>query len=239
MIGEIAKPAYVAVMRAARMVLRPLGLLRWLEGRGGLWSRWMRSLFAIHDIDDMVHLDLPWWTIRAIDEADAFLAQRPGARVFEFGSGASTLWLAKRAAEVISVDHDPGWHELVKTRLSDSKHVTLLMRPADRDATDPMYHSEKAGYRGQGFQAYATEIERQDGQFDLIVIDGRARPACLRHALGKRAPGGLILFDNSGRARYRAAIEGAGLDVRRLGGLTVALPVADETTLLSGPDDGV
>ncbi|MEM7668603.1 MAG: class I SAM-dependent methyltransferase [Pseudomonadota bacterium] len=232
MIDRIAKSAYVAVMRVARGVVKPLGLLGWLERRKGQTARWLRSLFAIHDIDDMVRLDLPWWTFRAIDAAENFLAGRPDARVFEFGSGASTLWLAKRAAGVISVDHDAGWHDLVRGRLPETGNVTLVMRPADPGAPDPAYLSEKSGYGGQSFQAYASEIDHHEGLFDLIVIDGRARVACLRHALAKRAPGGMILFDNSGRARYRDAIDGSGLAVRRLGGLTVALPVGDETTLL-------
>lgn len=235
MIGSLAKSAYVRVMRVLRALVRPLGLLGWLEGRKGRTARWLRSLFAIHDIDDMVRLDLPWWTFDALDEMDAFLAARPGARVFEFGSGASTLWLAKRAGSVVSVDHDPGWFDLVAARLADSPHVTLVKRPADA-VSDPDYTSGKEGYGGQSFRAYASEIDRQEGLFDVIVIDGRARSACLRHAANRLTPGGVILFDNSARKRYRAAIEGAGLRVRRLGGLTAALPVADETTLLHAAD---
>ena len=34
---------------------------------------------------------------------------RPDFRVFEYGSGGSSLWWAGLVAEVISVKHDPGW----------------------------------------------------------------------------------------------------------------------------------
>ena len=34
----------------------------------------------------------------------------PGATVFEYGSGHSTLWLAGLGADVVSVEHDEGWY---------------------------------------------------------------------------------------------------------------------------------
>lgn len=40
------------------------------------------------------------------------------ADVWEYGSGGSTLWLAERAASVISIEDDPDWHLAVATALS-------------------------------------------------------------------------------------------------------------------------
>jgi hypothetical protein len=43
----------------------------------------------------------------------------------------------------------------------------------------------------------------------------------------------LIVFDNSRRRRYRAAITGSGLEERVLRGLVPTLPYPDQTSLLT------
>ena len=67
---------------------------------------------------------------------------------------------------------------------------------------------------------------------DVIVIDGRAREACLAVAAPRLKLDGLIVFDNSHRARYERAISASGLRERRLPGLTPTLPYPDRTSLL-------
>ncbi len=229
------KSAYVGAARQARGLAERAGLLAWLDARRDQRTAlWVRSLFAIHDIDAMVALDLPWWTFDAIDAADAFLAARPGARVFEYGSGASTIWLGRRAGHVVSVDHDAPWHDIVKRFAAAMPQIALRMVPPDAvpDA-DPRYRSEKPGWRDRSFRAYVHAIDDEPGDFDMIVIDGRNRAACLEHSKDRLAPGGMIVFDNSSRSRYRAAIAGSGLHRAETRGLTACLPYPDATTLLT------
>lgn len=237
----IAKTGYVGLARGLERVSARVGLLGWLDRRreSSRLAHWARSLFAIHDLDGLVALDVPWWSYAAIAEVERALAARPGARVFEYGSGASTIWLARRAGTVTSVEHHAGWHARVARKIAAMPGLApvdlRLVPPDPAGAADPRYRSDKAGEAGQGFAAYARAIETGDNApYDLIVIDGRARAACLAHARDRLAPGGMIVFDNSGRTRYRAAIAGAGLRARRLRGLTPALPYPDETTLLDG-----
>ena len=227
------KRAYVASLRAVRPIAAQIGLLDALErraeaSRGALW---LRSLFAIYDIEDMAALDLPWWTLAGVEEADRFLKSRSSARVFEYGSGASTLWLARRAASVVSIEHDSPWYDIVSKRLAGHGNATVRLIEADAK-TVPGYVSEKDGWEGRSFRQYASAIDGEHGQFDLIVVDGRARPACLAHAVKKLAPDGMILFDNSSRNRYRKAIAASGLAARTYRGMTACLPYPDETTVL-------
>ncbi len=226
----LIRSLYVRLMRALRTVLKPIGVLRFLETRQGRWAHWLRSLFAIYDIDDMVYLDIPWWTFDAIDEVDAFLAHRPGARVFEWGSGASTVWLGKRAGEVISVEHDTAWAEQVARRIAAFDHVHLNIAAA---ADSGRIASSKFGFEGQYFDVYVAKIDAFDGVFDLIVIDGRAREACLSRAISRLSPGGMILFDDFKRQRYQIAAAQQKLHIRRLEGLAACLPLPDSTALLS------
>ncbi len=85
---------------------------------------------------------------------------------------------------------------------------------------------------GLDFSDYVGQIGTVGGEFDLIVIDGRAREACLAAALGHLAPDGVIVFDNTFRRRYRAAVEAAPVTETRYRGLTPTLPYPDATSLI-------
>jgi precorrin-6B methylase 2 len=230
----VAKRGYVSLMRAARGALEPLGLGKApVTASEHRYRHWLQSLLAIYDIDALIRLDVPWWTYDAIEKVEAFLEDRPGARVFEWGSGASTVWLAKRAGSVVSIDHDAPWVEFSAPRLAEQGNARVELVPADAQPDpDPRFLSGKAGYAGQTFRAYVEAIDRHEGRFDLIVIDGRARAACLDKAVERLARGGLIVFDNSHRARYRKAIAASGLRAKVTRGLVPSLPLPDQTTLL-------
>lgn len=234
-----AKQAYVGTMRLARPVAQWLGLLNRLNAAAAdnRWAHFLRSLFAIHDIDGLIELDVPWWTYGAIDEIEAFLRSHPKARVFEYGSGASTVWLGKRAGSVKSVEHDKNWHTLVSQRLcrercSGNTDYRLIEATPASPGTDPLYLSEKPGYAGLSFEDYAKAILHEDGLFDVIVIDGRARGACLRHAVDRLSEDGIIVFDNSKRQRYQEPMGTCGLQAQIYRGLTPSLPYSEETTVL-------
>ena len=226
------KRAYVACVRTLRPIADRLGLLAFLQRRSSRsrTALWLRSLFAIYDLKDMTGLDLPWWTLSAVKEADAFLKRRGSAKVFEYGSGASTIWLARRAASVVSVEKDLCLHGAVQAMNGPYTNARVGHKEAESVPVHG-YISEKEGYEGRSFRYYASAID-EAGLFDLIVIDGRARAACLRHSLKHLAPGGIIIFDNSGRERYRSAIKASGLSARTYRGMTACLPYPDETTIL-------
>jgi hypothetical protein len=226
------RSAYVGLIRGIRAPMTHLGALKWLERHSNRDSaRWARSLFAIYDIDDMTRLDLPWWTLKATRIVDQFLRDRGGARVFEYGSGASTVFLARRASTVESVEHDKDWWQRLQPVLTPFGGANCrLVEP--RKSHSPQYASLKRGHTGLEFHEYVHAIDLTTGDFDLIVIDGRCRSRCLEVAVPRLRQGGMIVFDNSARSRYRASIAACGLHPVRTRGLTAALPYPDQTTLL-------
>ena len=238
--ATIAKRGYVKGMRLVRGIVQPrFGGAKPVPLHRHRYRHWLQSLLAIHDIDALIRLDVPWWTYDAIARVEAFLAARPGARVFEYGSGASTVWLAKRAGSVVSVDHDAEWIDFSRPRLAELGNANVELVTADAVSdVDPRYHSGKPGYRGASFRSYVHAIGRWPGRFDLIVIDGRARAACLATAVERLADDGMIVFDNSHRARYRDAIGRCGLQAAVTRGLVPSLPLPDQTTLLRRPPSG-
>lgn len=228
-----AKGLWVGAARAIRGVLRATGVLVLLD-RAASRSRmllWLRTWLSIYDLADLSRFDVPWWTFEAADAVEEFLRERPDARVFEWGAGASTLWLARRTGSVTSVEHDLEWAAKLEPLLPDNATVRLVT-PRGTDA--PVVGSARPGCEELDFGAYVDAIDDEPGSFDLIVIDGRAREACLEAALGRLADGGLVVFDNVERERYRAALDRhPELAVRWTGGRTPALPYPSRTALVS------
>jgi len=226
------KTVFIRVVRAIRVLLRLTGLLRLLD-RLAARSRtvlWVRSWLSVYDVEDLLALDVPWWTFAAADRVEAFLADRPGCRVFEWGSGASTVWLGRRCGTVISVEHDARWAERMLEALPSNARLRLV-EPAPGAAVP----SAKPGFAGLDFADYVDAIDDVAGPLDLIVIDGRAREACLDRAVERLADGGLIVLDNVDRARYRQAIarHGQRVEVQWTRGRTPALPYPTRTALIS------
>jgi hypothetical protein len=231
-----AKRAYVAAARAAGRGVSKIGI-----GRSGPPPRdhrlahWAYSLTRIHNSSEMIKIDVPWWTYGAIDEIERWLSARSRpVRVFEYGSGASTVWLARRADEVYSVEHEAGFAANMAPILDTLANVDLIVIEPE-----PCEHAQvpsaKEGHRGFDFASYVDAIHCVDGPFDLVVVDGRAREACLAAATPRLSHEGVIVFDNSARRRYRPAIAASGLVERRFRGLVPTLPYPDQTSVLSAP----
>ena len=115
---------------------------------------------------------IPWFTYPAIEYLRQFdLSDR---RVFEWGSGNSSIWFAQRTKAVHSVEHDRAW--------------------ADRAAAHPLPNLTVEWIAAD---AYPRAIDRDDARYDLIVIDAIERLGCAKAAPGHLAAGGLVILDNS------------------------------------------
>lgn len=142
---------------------------------------------------DLGAADLPWLTFPAIRWLQARC--QPQWRVFEWGSGASTLFFSRRGCRVVSVEHDHDWYHRVTAKLEGYPQAQVHHVPPTGDAGRP-----------DAFQRYAAAIDRfPSGHFDLVLVDGRARLACLEHALSKVAPTGVLVLDDSQRSDYSSA----------------------------------
>ena len=140
------------------------------------------------ELRDRDNNDVPWFTYPAIEALKNWdLSEK---RVFEYGSGYSTLFWASRAKEVVSVEHNRRWYEKI-AGIAPS-NARLILAPIDRDDYHPSLELREQ------FKAYAEAI---DGSFHIIVIDGyarsRVRYQCAQAALPHLDSNGLIILDNS------------------------------------------
>jgi hypothetical protein len=227
------KSSYISMMQCFKKILHSLGLLSRLDkhAKRSRHVHYLRSLLAIYQLDDMIQLDVPWWTysaIAAIEKHIQTLGYKPA--VFEYGSGASTIWLAKRAQSVISIEHNYNWFQQLKSKLIAYPNVQLIYKAPNRDNIDPLYSSHKM--KNVDFKAYVSSIEETSQLFDLIIIDGRCRENCLKASLAYLKPNGIIIFDNSNRKRYQKVLLSFALRIQRYYGLVPGSPFKSETSLL-------
>jgi hypothetical protein len=156
----------------------------------------------------------PWFPIEAINFLDSVI--KPDHSIFEYGSGGSTIYFAQRARLVVSVDHDPAWYRDVQNELKIRGIMNcacLLIEPelnqnGVKFGTDNLNgyatgHQPLANYN---FRKYASIIDAFE-PFDIVSIDGRSRPSCIKHAKEKLKLGGYLILDNSDRPYYKPAIQ--------------------------------
>lgn len=148
----------------------------------------------------------PWLTYEAIGWLDNYLTK--DMMVFEWGSGGSTIYIAKKVKKIISVEHDAQWYTKVSGMLKKNDIANceyILKEPAI--AKNKNYRSSDKRYVGFDFEAYCKTINAfPDTMFDVIIIDGRARPSCILHATNKIRAGGCLIIDDSERAEYVPAM---------------------------------
>jgi len=174
---------------AASRALRLLGNLLSHPGHAVRYARTL-PLWKRMPID----LELPWISFGAIDYLERFVG--PTQDVFEFGSGGSSIFLAKRARSVHSVENDRRWHASVVER---SKRLGLTnMRCELHEFGDHEAHRFRE-------LSYFSAIGR--GPYDVILVDGfcgfttgpygQLRPYAFELALeAVRRPGGIIVVDD-------------------------------------------
>ena len=130
---------------------------------------------------------VPWWTPGSIEELAA--QQLRGMRALEWGAGASTLWLLRQGCQVTSIETDEGWADLVRRRGGAALDLRLAAHGSDD------FLPEVRGY-------------------GLAIIDSERRVDVSRHLLDGKFDG-LVVWDDSERARYREGILALGEKARR------------------------
>lgn len=126
---------------------------------------------------------IPWVTYSFID----FIADRIKSdhNVFEFGSGNSTFYYAKRARRVVSVEHDKLWFDKISA-----------LTPANSEMIYCELHEN-----GE----YSQKPLSLEQKFDIVIVDGRDRVNCCYHSLGALSENGVVILDDSEREKYNDA----------------------------------
>ncbi len=134
------------------------------------------------------------------------------ARVLEWGSGMSTLWLERHCAEVHAVEDQYDWYCRIRAR---AKQATV--------------------YHLQGREYVSKIRDFPSGYFDLISIDGGHRLACLEATLEIGGASMLLLDDTDAPDLVPVVARLAGVSgwqAYRFAGFSPGQFFVKETTIL-------
>jgi predicted O-methyltransferase YrrM len=163
---------------------------------------------------------IPWYTYPFLKFLTTLV--KPHHKVFEYGAGNSSLWLANHVSEVVTVEHDPIWYEHIQKKCNykieliqmdsqkNSKHYSVL-NDFDLFGLKPHLTPDnkinfKTGIIIEPFKSYAAEIlNYKIKTFDIIIIDGMARVLTTWLAIERIKKEGFIIFDNTDRDGYEDA----------------------------------
>lgn len=175
---------------------------------------WFRS-FRENTVVDGDGNALPWWPYAF----RLFLEPRLGSglRVFEYGSGYSSLWLARKVGAVESVEHSEEWAG--KMSKVAPANLTIVSE------SDPVSYVRSCA---------------KNAPWDVVVIDGINRKECCLEAASHLTDGGVVIFDDTERPQYWHVV----LEMREKGfrnlsimGLGALSNEAKQTTILYRPDN--
>lgn len=129
---------------------------------------------------------IPWMNYSFID----FLEPRINSsmKVFEYGSGYSTLYLSDKVHSITSIEFDKSWFEKMKGNLNEKDNCEVIYRP------DP--------------ENYNVAIkEFNENYFDVIIVDGRDRKECVKHIIPYLSDGGVVILDDSWKSKFDEVFE--------------------------------
>jgi hypothetical protein len=173
-------------MVAVKRMCHPRHTLEDLRSLERLWRHsylrsagWFTS-YSTQKAVDGNGCPIPWFTYCATE----FLKMRlkSDVAVFEYGSGSSTQWWSKRAARVVSCEHDAQWYQIMKGKLSPAVEYHFIELQPGGD--------------------YGKFILNYCDAFDVIVIDGRDRVNCAKNCLDALRKNGVVIWDNADREKY-------------------------------------
>ena len=145
----------------------------------------------------------PWMKYREIRVMEDLLTGLRPNRALEWGAGYGTLHFSRLlppGGAWIALEHDPEW--AARIREGAPPNVQIHAVPAERQPWLP----ENGDGTLADFREY-VEYPARLAPFDFILVDGRAREACLRQARGMLARGGVVVLHDANRHSLRAAWE--------------------------------
>jgi hypothetical protein len=132
----------------------------------------MRSSFSWRSVD-REGAAIPWFSYPAVEYLEGL--DLSGCRLFEYGSGFSTIYWGRRVQRVDAVEDDAEWRDRIQPQLSGNTTVTFARSSGE----------------------YPRAIAASGAKYDIIVIDGTVRLECAHEAVSHLAEGGFMILDDA------------------------------------------
>jgi hypothetical protein len=104
------------------------------------------------------------------------------------------------------VENNKEWFEFLNKYIKENRIDNASIRLVEgvpANGINTIYSSLSLNYENINFEDYVKVIDIfPDRLFDIILVDGRARAGCIKHAVTKLKKGGYLIVDNSERKEY-------------------------------------
>lgn len=162
----------------------------------------------------------PWFTYPAISFMKDIISKE--MKVFEFGSGYSTLFFNENAGECFSVEHSDEWAKTLLDLRPDINIVVceegkiplplgvdylgyFIKEGFELPLNGNRAHNVEHGLLNLEFLNYSSQITRKErGYYDVVVVDGMARTLSGYLAADLVSDTGYIVLNNSDRWQYNS-----------------------------------
>jgi len=134
----------------------------------------------------------PWYTLDGVMLLAKIL--RKNFVCFEWGAGASTLWIANRVKHLTTIEHNKEWFEKVFAVVTEEGLKNIDVR----------YEWAKRNEYTKCIRAFPDEY------FDAIFVDGAGGPhrrKAVIEAVPKLKPFGLLLVDDSHHLKCSGCVD--------------------------------
>ncbi len=122
---------------------------------------------------DNSNAKIPWYTYPAIEYLNNI--DFNDKIVFEYGSGNSSGYWARKAKSVRSAEHNKEWFDKIKSEIAQNQIIDLCENEQD----------------------YLDAINKVSGRIDVIIIDGIYREKCARLVRDHLSDDGIVILDNA------------------------------------------
>lgn len=122
---------------------------------------------------DSANAKIPWYTYPAIEYLDNI--DFSDKVIFEFGSGNSSAYWARKSRFVYSVEHNKEWYKKNKHEMAQNQAIELC----------------------ENEECYLDAMNKIPEKIDVIVIDGIYREKCAKLVHDHLAEDGIIILDNA------------------------------------------
>jgi hypothetical protein len=207
---EIFFPVLTLHYRAYKILIKDQNSYLYLTG-------WMQSVKERKPLDGNGN-PIPWMNFAVVKLLEDRLQY--DFNLFEYGSGYSTYFYANKVRSVTSVEYDKKWFDIIKPQLPEN--VLLIFKNKDVDGD------------------YCRVIGSTKEQYDVVIVDGRDRVNCVKQSIAALSPKGIVVLDDSQRARYLEGIEFAernGFSALNIEGLKATDGGVDRSTILYRRDN--
>ena len=158
----------------------------------------MRDIVYIFAPKIVIH---PWMLSKETIIIEEILKKKKPKMCLEWGSGGSTLHFSRyleNGVSFISIEHNKQWFDRIRQRVIENNKIKLYHAPPKKSPWIDDHHLGSLS----DFRDYVEFPKKFNQKFDFILVDGRARKACMILAINLLKTDGVVILHDANREYY-------------------------------------